>query len=381
MTAEKAEAFKEIGEWLCNLVPGGAIYAMSDRQRLTWKVPSKDFDVQAFKTGLELRKEGAPYRCIQTGKITHEAIPRSVYGIRLDMTAMPIFDGEDVAGSIIVTLPKIHPVAGSFGVFAPVMVEMFPEGAFMYVSDLDKVYARQGSKKFDMPEQQVGTVLKGEAVARKAMQAKESLVVEVDESVYGKPVMIAAYPLFDNDEVSQVVGSLGVVTPRQNKVNLLRAANNLERGLTEISAVLEELASSASEVTVNEQQLGRNIRQIYDLSEEINEVMAFIKQIADATKMLGLNAAIEAARAGDAGRGFGVVAGEIRKLSDESRETVVKIRVLTDQIKDTIEETTKNSDTTLRVSEEQAAATQEISASVEEITSMATELERMAEEM
>ncbi|MEN6324858.1 MAG: hypothetical protein ABFD18_01420 [Syntrophomonas sp.] len=64
-----------------------------------------------------------------------------------------------------------------------------------------------------------------------------------------------------------------------------------------------------------------------------------------------------------------MVAGEIRKRSDESRETVVRIRVLTDQIY-TIEETNKNSNTTMRVSDEQATATQEISAIVEEITSM-----------
>jgi methyl-accepting chemotaxis protein len=54
--------------------------------------------------------------------------------------------------------------------------------------------------------------------------------------------------------------------------------------------------------------------------------------MADETQMSGLNAAIEAARAGDAGRGFGVVAEEIRKLSDQSKQTAEQIRQLTKTI-------------------------------------------------
>ena len=60
--------------------------------------------------------------------------------------------------------------------------------------------------------------------------------------------------------------------------------------------------------------------------------MGFIKQIADETKMLGLNAAIEAARAGTQAGDSGVVAEEIRKLSDDSRQTVVKIRDYTQRL-------------------------------------------------
>jgi len=115
------------------------------------------------------------------------------------------------------------------------------------------------------------------------------------------------------------------------------------------------------------------------LSEAIHEVLGFIKQIADETKMLGLNAAIEAARAGDVGRGFGVVAEEIRKLSDESKETVVKIRDLTEQINNKVYETSQKSDLTLRATEEQAAATEEITASVEEITAMSEEMKRVSQ--
>lgn len=43
ITVEKAEVFKEIGTWLCNHVPGGVAYAISDKERITWKVASNGF--------------------------------------------------------------------------------------------------------------------------------------------------------------------------------------------------------------------------------------------------------------------------------------------------------------------------------------------------
>jgi methyl-accepting chemotaxis protein len=112
-------------------------------------------------------------------------------------------------------------------------------------------------------------------------------------------------------------------------------------------------------------ELNNEIKKVISLSEEINKVSSFIKEIADETKMLGLNAAIEAARAGDAGRGFGVVAEEIRKLSEQSKSTVPKIKELTDNIKSKVSEASERSQNSLASSQEQAAATEETTASVE----------------
>lgn len=94
--------------------------------------------------------------------------------------------------------------------------------------------------------------------------------------------------------------------------------------------------------------------------------------------MLGLNAAIEAARAGDVGKGFGVVAQEIRKLSDQSSNTVPKIQALTGTINSKVSEISEKSIHSLSTTEEQAAATEEISAAIEEMIRSSEKLTHIA---
>ncbi|GAA0307415.1 methyl-accepting chemotaxis protein [Gracilibacillus halotolerans] len=74
-------------------------------------------------------------------------------------------------------------------------------------------------------------------------------------------------------------------------------------------------------------------------TEQINEVMVMLTNIAQQTNLLSLNAAIEAARAGEAGKGFAVVADEIRKLSTQSKDSIDKVEEITSGIVNEVNET------------------------------------------
>jgi hypothetical protein len=382
ITVEKIDVFKEVSSFLVNKIPGGAMAVISDQEKITWKVSSDGLEVEEFNPGSELKAGGAAYNCIRNRREEMVEIPRNVYGIRLLTYAVPVLDNDETVGSAMLILPRLHSIARSFNDFAPMIANMFPEGAFFYMSDLEKVAYRQPSEQFDVSSIQIGDPIKESWSANwTAINTGKLAVNEVKESVYGVPVLIMSSPCLDSDDNNKVVAALNIIMPKQRALELRQLSVNLASGLEEMSGVIEELAASASQININEQDLNTTIDGVNKMADEITDVLAFIKQIADETKMLGLNAAIEAARAGEAGRGFGVVAEEIRKLSDESKQTVISIRELITEIKNNVADTVNKSQLNLDASQEQAAATEEISASVEEIRAMSETLEKMAQQM
>lgn len=381
ITKTNADVIRQISPYLVNKMPNGAIYIGTDREKILWKTPSQLFDIPAFEAGSHLRQGGAAFKCMQVKDEHEERIPVEVYGTRLVVNYIPVIEEDVVTGTIGLITPRLHPVYSAFKDFAPLIANMFSEGAVLYMTAGEEITRYQSSAKFELPELEEGKKLKAGAAALEAMQKKAPVRKEFDASVYGVPVMLMNYPLFDEDDSAKVVASFGLALPKAHAVQLRNHSNTISKSLEDISSVICELAASAGNINENEQKLNEKINVINDYTGQITEVLDFIKQIADETKMLGLNAAIEAARAGEAGRGFGVVAEEIRKLSDESKQTVIRINQLTDSINQEVEQTSEFSQSTLNASQEQAAATQEVNASIEEITSLSDELAKMAQEM
>ncbi|MGE5396820.1 MAG: methyl-accepting chemotaxis protein, partial [Chitinophagales bacterium] len=326
LLVDKLETFKEIAALLVDNIPGGAMFTISDTSHFTWKLSSKTFDVPSIKVGTEFSANGPIAQAFREKRNAVQGLARDVYGVRVLVSAYPVFaDDDNVVGTICIFTPRVHPVSRAFQDFAPIIADMFAEGAVLYTSALTEFVDVTESSRFHMPDIAPGIKLKEGAVASEAIRKAQPVSRDLDASLYGVPVLAMSYPLYDEDNSNLVVGTFGMVLPRQTAKTLKEMANTLSRSLEEIASVIQQLAASATDITSNQQRLNDNVQQVEQLSEEINTVLAFIKQIADETKMLGLNAAIEAARAGESGLGFGVVAEEIRKLSNESKETVVKI--------------------------------------------------------
>lgn len=123
---------------------------------------------------------------------------------------------------------------------------------------------------------------------------------------------------------------------------------------------LQTSTQTMSKISQDMQESNTMIKEVARQSDEIKNILKIIQEIADQTNLLALNAAIEAARAGEHGRGFAVVADEVRKLAERTGKSLSEIEAYTNTLVQSINQTGENIN-------HQASAIEEITQSIAEV--------------
>lgn len=189
-------------------------------------------------------------------------------------------------------------------------------------------------------------------------------VREVPAKVYGIPFKSYAIPLKEDGEV---VGCLMIAKS-------IEMINNVKEAISSLAEEVGQVAVSVNEVTEGVQMTSESNAMMHELmgslleeTERMNKILGVINKLSNSTKILGLNASIEAGRAGAAGKGFSVVAREIERLSNNTTDSAKEIGNMIGGIEGKVNDIGEKSKETTDSFTQQAAALEEISATMENL--------------
>lgn len=254
---------------------------------------------------------------------------------------------------------------------APVIKKILNEKSAIIICDREGcIYSSDGTEVKAVMEngQQFNReVLQKSGIGEVVFKNKKVLRNLFKKEIHGFDSKSIAIPIIN--EKNEVVGCLGINTNTEEYVRIVSSTEELNNSLKETNTTVSDIASGAVKLSEKLNYMVDNTKATEKLIEESTQAVTLIESIAKQSNLLGLNAAIESSRAGEYGKGFSVVAGEMRKLALDSGESSKKISAALADMSNSMKQIIDTINELGEISTTQAASLEEVSATIEHISS------------
>lgn len=255
---------------------------------------------------------------------------------------------------------------------AELIQKSFTEPTSVVITDTNQ-YILQLPAEFDTVRIPAGTPLKeiNSPLIEEALKTGEVQRMEASAERFGKAFMVTINPIIDQ---KKVVG-LFITTTTTEKIDVLRRlSSELAATAGQMMTTTEQVASVSKMIEGNIQKISHDSQKMMKTVEDAYEVIKSIQDIANQSNILGLNASIEAARAGDHGKGFAVVANEIRRMADQSRDSAAHTIKFLETVSESMKHNNQSIQDIASMMGEHSISIQELNNSYHIITSAAEKL-------
>ncbi|MEN1987899.1 MULTISPECIES: methyl-accepting chemotaxis protein [Paenibacillus] len=211
------------------------------------------------------------------------------------------------------------------------------------------------------------------------VNGREASLTKVPAEVYGFEMDVLSIPIFDDENKVVAVFSASYDQSNQNHLEAIIQENQAIN--SHLVDMVQHVAAHAEELQATSEQILENTRLAVQNSSQINKVAGFIREISEQTNLLGLNAAIEAARVGEAGAGFGVVASEVRKLSIDAKQATTDIDASLKDVQHVIKQMEVEVSQIAASSQEQATLVQSFTDVIEKLNATGERMKLLADQL
>lgn len=252
---------------------------------------------------------------------------------------------------------------------------LFNEEVMITLFDTDKIVAYYPGPNMNA-NLKVGQPVPKGSNGEVALRTGQKVIRRMSKEAFGVPYVGIAQPILDN---GKIVGAIAIAASTERYDALINAGEEMLATVEEISASSENLSAASEELAATVKSMNSETERVNGEVKHTNAVTDKIKKVSMQINILGLNAAVEAARSGENGRGFAVVADEVRKLAENTKSFTTEIETELKKIQESVSALVEAVSQLGTVTESQAISASDLSQAINQIARMAEKLVQMGQ--